>query len=98
MSNVIITAFIFDDENDAEFANHGLSSMAVFQILDNDHVIGPNPRQDKHRATHLVVGRDNGEAPITVLIEPTHEDTVWRPVTAWRSGKREQSELEKRGM
>ena len=97
LSNVIITEFIFDDANEEEFARHGLWPFTVFQLLDNPHVVGPNPRQDIHTATHLFVGRDNGGAPITVPIEPTSEPTVWRPVTAWRADESEITELDKRG-
>ena len=98
MSRVIITGFLIDDENEAEFAKHGLRSDAVLQVLENSYVSAPNRRQDIHRARHLLIGRDNGGAPITVPIEPTHIPDLWRPVTAWQSGKWEQAVLENRGI
>ena len=97
MSSAIIT-FLIDDENEDEFATHGLRSFSVLQVLENPYVTGPNRRQDKNRARYLLIGRDNGGSPITVPIEPTHNSDEWRPVTAWRSGKWEQTELENRGI
>ncbi len=87
-----------DDENEAEFAKHGLRSVAVLQVLENPYVSAPNRRQDKHRARYLLIGRDNGGAPITIPLEPTHISDLWRPLTAWRSGKWEQDALENRGI
>ena len=98
MSSVIITGFLIDDVNEAEFAKHGLRSDAVFQVLESSYVSVPNRRQDKHRARYLLIGRDNGGAPISIPIEPTHIADLWRPVTAWQSGKWEQAILENRGI
>ena len=98
MSSPIITEFIFDDQNDDEFAGHGLSSMQVFQLLENDNLVLPNRRTDIHRGTHMLIGRDNGGAPIVAPIEPTHAPGLWRPVTAWPASPREIAELTKRGI
>ena len=98
MSSIIIDAFLFDDENEDEFATHGISAIQVEQLLENESVILPNRRKDKHKATHLLIGRDNGGGPKTVPIEPTHEAGVWRPVTAWVAKTWDLAELENRGI
>jgi len=98
VSSIIITEFLIDDANEDEFANHGLSSDDVLQVLENPYIVGRNRRPDVHRATHLLIGRDNGGGPITIPIEPTHIPEWWRPVTAWPSGKWDYAELEKRGI
>lgn len=98
VSSVIITEFLFDDANEEEFATHGLSAIQVNQILDNRKVSFPNRRQDIHRGSYMVIGRDNGGAPITVPVEATHIATLWRPVTAWRSEGWQLTILEKQGI
>ena len=98
MSSIIITEFLFDDENEEEIAQHGLSPDAVLQVLENPNIVGPNRRKDYHRGSHLVIGRDNGGRPITIPVEATHIPELWRPVTAWPSGKWDHAELEKRGI
>ena len=98
MSSIIITEFLIDDTNEDEFAKHGLSQVQVLQVLENPHIVGRNRRTDIHRATHLVIGRDNGGSPVTIPIEPNHLPNLWRPVTAWPSGKWDYAELEKRGI
>jgi len=97
MSSAIITEFIFDDQNDEEFADHGLSSRQVFQLLDNKRIVIPNPRPDIHRASHLFIGQDNGGAVIMAPIELVHEPDVWRPVTAWLAPQWAIDQLTERG-
>ncbi len=98
MSSVIIEAFLIDDANEDEFAGHGLSAAPVTQVLENDKIIIPNRRQDQHTASHLVIGRDNGGAPITIPVQRTQDPTVWRPVTAWRAETWDLAELTRRGI
>jgi len=98
MSSPIITAFIIDDENQDKFAFHGLSDNQVVQLLENDNVVLPNRRADIHKATHVLIGRDNGGAPIFIPIEPTYDPELWRPVTAWPATGWELTELTKRGI
>jgi hypothetical protein len=31
----------------------------------------------------LIIGRDRQDQCIAIPIEPTHDRTIWRPVTAW---------------
>lgn len=98
MSSVIITQFLIDDDNEEEFARHRLSPSSVLQILENPHLVAPNRRLDIHRGSHIILGRDNGGAAITAPIEPTHIATLWRPITAWPSGKWELAKLEHQGL
>ena len=84
--------FLIDAENEAKFAEHGLTSRQVVQVLDSPHLIVPNRR--RCRATHIVIGRDHGGVCIAIPIEPTHDDAVWRPVTAWRCKASELARLD----
>jgi uncharacterized DUF497 family protein len=93
MSSPLIETFLFDDENEEEFSNHGLSTNNVLQILDNFYVILPNR---KHRTgKYLIIGRDNGGNYISTPIEPTNINGIWRPITAWKSKKGEETILRK---
>jgi uncharacterized DUF497 family protein len=76
-----IEDFVFDEENEDEMAEHGISPVQVLQILDAPYHVRKN--RHKRRATHLIIGRDRQDQCIAIPIEPTHDRTIWRPVTAW---------------
>ena len=81
MSSRAILAFTFDEENEDKIVGHGLTPWRVAQILENEHLVIRNRKQ--RRALYLVIGRDHGGSCIAVPVEPTHDPTCWRPVTAW---------------
>ena len=91
MSRPPIDAFLYDDENEAEFAAHGLSVRQIDQILDNEYAVVENKK--RRRGLYLVVGRDHGGRAITVPIHQTAQSGVWRPVTAWPSKQGELAKL-----
>lgn len=95
MSSPRIEAFLIDDENEEKIATHGLSARQVSQVLDNVHLVLRNRR--RRRGLYLVIGRDNGGACIAIPVEPTHEATLWRPITAWPCKSHERTSLEKSG-
>lgn len=81
MSMPAISAFLIDDENEGKFEAHGITVAEVAQVLENRHVVRRNRK--RRRATHQIIGLTNGGSCITIPIEPTHANDVWRPVTAW---------------
>lgn len=91
MSNPNITGFLFDDDNELKIGLHGISPRQVMQILESEHVIVAN--RAKRRGVYLVIGRDHGGTCISVPVEPTHDPTLWRPITAWPSKKHERARL-----
>ena len=93
MSIPVVEDFLIDDENEEKFAAHGLVAHQVIQVLDNDHLIVRNRKN--RRASHLVLGRDHGGGCIAVPVEPTHNPSVWRPVTAWPCKPSERAQLER---
>lgn len=95
MSSIRLEGFLIDDENEEKFATHHLSARQVIQILDNVHIVLPNKKG--FRGAYLVLGKDNGGACIAVPVEPTHDPTVWRPITAWPCKPGERTLLEERG-
>ena len=96
MSSLAVHTFVFDDENMEKFASHGLTERQVDQILDGQFVHYRNRR--RRRAERLLIGRDYGGQCIVVPIEPTREQGVWRPVTAWRCSDAHEVRLRKEGM
>ena len=89
----VIAAFLIDDDNEEKFWSHNLSVNQVIQVLDGTHLVVRNKKQ--RRASHMVIGTDNSGHCISIPVEPTHEDEVWRPVTAWLCGKGEATALNK---
>lgn len=86
-----ILGFVFDDENDAKFAVHGIRSDQVEQVLDSEHLVIKNRRA--RRGLYLVIGRDWGGSCLAIPVEPTHDPGLWRPITAWKCKASEDSAL-----
>lgn len=80
-SSVQILEFQFDDVNVEKLWTHGLRPDDLVAMLEGSIAIARNRKN--RRATHLVVGRDAQGRCIAAPIEPTHNPTHWRPVTAW---------------
>jgi hypothetical protein len=87
MSSPAIEDLAFDDENEEKMGRHGITPTRALQILDNEHVIVPNRRS--RRGAFLVIGRDNGGAFLSVPVEATRDEYLWRPITAWPSKQHE---------
>jgi len=81
VSSPVVDDFLIDDDNEEKFWTHGLASKSVRQVLERPHTIRPNRK--RRRASHQIIGRDRQNRCITIPIEPTHDPTLWRPVTAW---------------
>ena len=95
MSSPRIEAFLIDDDNEEEFAAHGVTARQVTEILENIHVVLRNRK--RRRGLYLVVGKDNSGICIATPVEPPHEPSLWRPITAWPCKQQEKTLLEKRG-
>ena len=96
MSSPDIYEFHIDDANEDEMAAHGISVRHALQVLENAHLIVRNKKW--HRATHKLIGRDDGGRCFAIPVEPTYDPEVWRPVTAWPCGKGDDGALENAGM
>jgi len=97
MSSPVVEGFLFDEVNEEKFSMHGLSYRPVLQILDDEchgeyHMVRNRRRR---RGLYLLIGRDHGGQRIAVPIEPTHDPTVWRPITAWPCKQSELRQLER---
>ena len=88
-----LLGFAFDDENCDKIARHGISERQVSQVLENDFLILRNRKG--RRAQYLVIGEDHGGMCIAVPIEPTYDEVLWRPVTAWPCKGHERARLKR---
>jgi uncharacterized DUF497 family protein len=82
MSTIDVSELVFDDENEAKFAEHGVTVEAVAQV----HLNGPRYRKNRaeRRATHLMIGQTFGGRWLVIPIERWgSESGLWRPVTAF---------------
>jgi uncharacterized DUF497 family protein len=91
LSTPQVLGFAFDDENSDKIARHGLSERQVLQVLENEFLLLRNRKE--RRASYLVIGQDHGGACIAIPIEPTYDEVIWRPVTAWPCKGSERAKL-----
>lgn len=61
-----IRAFVLDDVNEEKFATHAVTPDRVLQVLGNRHVVLPD--RGERRATHIVIGIDDGGSCIAVPV------------------------------
>jgi hypothetical protein len=53
----------------------------VWQLLANRHITRRNPKGPVSRMQ--LIGRTHAGRVLTVLLDPTEDPGVWRPVTGW---------------
>ena len=87
----VVLDFAFDDRNVQKMAEHGISDRRALEVLEEVHIIVPNRKG--RAAPLLLIGLDRGGACISIPIQPTQEDGVWRPITAWPSKEHEKERL-----
>ena len=92
MSRPRMDGFVFDEQNEEKFAEHGITVAQIdFVLYDSDSVLIRNRR--RRRAQYLAIGRDSSGVCIAIPLERTAERYVWRPVTAWPCKRHEERML-----
>ena len=81
MQDIYVEAFLFDEVNEEKIWGHGIALRRLNQILDNPFSVKRN-RNDR-AAPYILFGVDHEGQCLAVPIMPTHEEGIWRPVTAW---------------
>jgi uncharacterized DUF497 family protein len=82
-----------DDGNEQEFAEHGVTALEIFQLLDGRIRVFQN-RRDR-AADWLIIGQTHGGRTLSVPIVSTAVEGRWRPATAWESTSAERERYEK---
>ncbi len=77
----------FDENNEEKLRRHDIDPMQVYEVVAGQPLFVRNKR--RRRATHKVIGPDDGGTMLTIPIAPTQVTGQWRPVTAWASTKGE---------
>ena len=87
MPRITIYFLEFDDENINHISGHGITPEEIEQLTGNDYITARNPRAPQDRI--FMIGRTDGGRVLTLVLEATRDDVVWRPVTGWDSTPRE---------
>ncbi|CAN5482378.1 hypothetical protein BH20CHL6_BH20CHL6_03950 [soil metagenome] len=80
MSPIDVDDLVFDDENEAKFASHGLTIEQVQQVFDYRPRFYEN--RSGRRASHVMLGPTFDALLLVVPLEACG-DGLWRPVTAF---------------
>ena len=79
----------FDDENISHVSGHGITPEEIEQVTGNAFVTARNPSGPENRI--FMIGFTDGGRALTVVLEATRDDVVWRPITGWDSTSRERT-------
>lgn len=77
-----VRELVFDAVNETKFADHGMTSIDVLDVMDLEPRFFVN-RRDR-RASHVMVGPTRSGRVLVVPIEDWGRG-VWRPVTAFEA-------------
>lgn len=91
MARISIYFLEFDDENIDHVGRHGVAGEEIEQVTGNRYVTARNRRDQPNRIR--MIGRTDGGRTLTIVLEATRDDGVWRPVTAWDSTEEERQLL-----
>ncbi|MHB8660044.1 MAG: BrnT family toxin [Solirubrobacteraceae bacterium] len=83
MPRIAIYFLEFDDDNVDHLGRHGIGPEEIEQVTGNAYVTTRNAREPANRI--LMIGQTDGGRVLTVVLEATRDDVVWRPVTGWDS-------------
>jgi hypothetical protein len=87
MPSISVDAFEWDDDNEAECGNHGLSPEIAFEVLIGMARFFLN--KPRRTGTHMMIGPDNTGRCWTIPMLKTTKTNVWRPITGYPSAKSE---------
>ena len=85
-------SFVFDEQNEEKFWEHGLTTRQVASMLFGyDFEVRRN--RNERSGLYLLIGRDSSGNCIAVPVSLTGEQATWRPVTAWYCKSSEERQL-----
>ena len=84
--------FVFDDENERKFLDHGLTPHQVASMLyRSDYQVRLN--RNARSGLYLLIGRDFAGRCVACPVEATDIVGTWRPATAWYCKPSEEHQL-----
>jgi uncharacterized DUF497 family protein len=81
VARITIYFLEFDDHNVEHLARHAIAPEEIEQLTGNPYVTARNPRVAENRI--FMIGRTDGGRMLTIVLEATHDDATWRPITGW---------------
>jgi uncharacterized DUF497 family protein len=91
VGRITIHFLLFDDENADHIHRHGVTPEEIEQMTGNKYATARNTRFPANRV--MMFGQTDGGRALSVVLEATHDEVVWRPVTAWDSTPEERQIL-----
>lgn len=90
-----VEELVLDDWAIDELSRHRISATRAYEVQTNRHILLRNKRSG--RATHRMVGVDNGGRMLTICIAPIYRRArTWEVITGWDSTPGERSLYEGR--
>jgi len=87
---IYIDDLLIDELNEAKMSSHAVGAYEVLEILVEDKFEAfSNPSHRSGGAPYVLVGPTAAGRFLTVPIDPTPLEGVWRPRTAYDSGKQQ---------
>lgn len=90
MTTPFITELRVSPGAEEELAGHGLDAEDAMEVEWN----GPEFFRDKVDGRYRMIGKNDGGALLTIIVEPTNEDGRWDVVTGWAASKGERTSWE----
>lgn len=88
MPRIYIDDLAMNDVNEAKMNSHGVGFDEVLSVLEMDrYEVFANPSKDPDAAPLVIVGPSEVRPFLTIPIDATDLDGVYRPRTAYPSGR-----------
>lgn len=88
MPGLFVEDLLITDVNEAEMNAHGIEVKEALSVLEIDqYEVFANPSDDPAAAPLVLVGPSSDHLLLTIPIDPTDVDGVYRPRTAYPSGR-----------
>jgi uncharacterized DUF497 family protein len=71
------------ERDETHVTRHGVRVSEVNQVLGNPHVLAKNPKGTDNSL--FLIGHTDGGRALTIVVSPTNDTSVWRPITAYAS-------------
>jgi hypothetical protein len=97
LTPVYIEDLWIDEANEAKMNSHGIGANEALSVLDLDKFeVFANPSKDPEAAPLVIVGPSSVRPFVTMPIDETSLDGVYRPRTAYKSGRQQINEYRRR--
>ena len=85
--DLVVESFEWDERNLPHAGRHGVSPDVADDVLSVDPRFYRN--KEGMAGTHMMIGPDWTGRYWTIIIRPSENLDVWRPITGWPSDRRE---------